>query len=88
MINVAREPVPYNTLNSIKPPSPHCHSLLISSTTSELAPSPWFVEIYVKDCILQPLLARHIIQRAGNSAEDVNSILLLKNCFVNIVECG
>jgi hypothetical protein len=83
MINVAREPVPYNTLNSIK----HSHSLLISSATSELAPSPWFVEIYVKDCMLQPWLARHIIQRAGNSAEDVNTIFSRDGSFVNAAEC-
>jgi hypothetical protein len=46
------------------------------------ASSLWFVVIYVKDCALQPGLADHIIQRAGNSAGDVNVILSLKICFV------
>jgi hypothetical protein len=32
--------------------------------------------------------AGHIIQLAGNFAEDVNSILSLKNYFVNVVGCG
>jgi hypothetical protein len=32
--------------------------------------------------------AGHIIQRAGNSVEDVNATLSLKICFVNVVDRG